>query len=283
MSSPDFSSVAILGPGLLGGSLAKALQSRRPDLPVHLWARREEALDGPRRERAASRISTDLPEILDGADLVILCTPVTVMPELAQRAAPFLRPGCLVTDVGSVKGWLQKRIPPLLPKGAEWLGSHPMAGKETSGYEASSADLFLDTITLLTPAGTSSSESETRLRSFWQSVGCRILTLTPEEHDLRVAHVSHVPHLLSAVLMNSTPEEALTCAGPGFLSMTRIAAGPAELWESIFVTNRDAVILAMKSFHDHWGQSSGLISEGEFDKLTRVLELASARRRDMTV
>jgi cyclohexadieny/prephenate dehydrogenase len=283
MSSPDFQRVAILGPGLLGGSLAQALKAKRPDLGVHLWARRAQALDAPRQDKVAEVITNDLHEALEGVDLVVLCTPVTSMPDLIRTAAPHLASGTLVTDVGSVKGWLQDRIPPLLPEGVQWLGSHPMAGKETGGYGSSSPDLYEGSTTLLTPAGTSSPDAEERLAAFWQSVGCQTRSLPPRDHDLDVAHVSHVPHLLSAVLMNATPDNALKCVGPGFRDMTRVAAGPADLWESIFVTNREAIMEALKVFQSEWSQASGLITEENFDRLTLMLEEASTRRRQMSI
>lgn len=281
MSSPPFNSVAIFGPGLLGGSLAQALRRHAPSVTIRLWARRPEALDAPRQDQAADLFTTDLPEACTGSDLAVLCTPVTCMPELAESLSPLLPDGALLTDVGSVKSWLQERIPHRLAPGRHWIGSHPMAGKESGGYEHASDSLFADAPVILTPADDADPDRVAALQAFWESVGGCVRFLTPQEHDRYIAAVSHVPHLVSAALMHCTPDAALSCAGPGFRDMTRIAASPADLWQTIFATNQDAVLDTLKSFSDHLAQAGDWLHTENMNHIHTFLESASRRRREL--
>jgi prephenate dehydrogenase len=166
------------------------------------------------------------------------------MPELAQRIAPVVSPTALITDVGSVKGCVVEALGPIFRGRARFIGSHPMAGSEQTGLAAARADLFRDSVCIVTPDPSSAAADVAEVRAFWETLGCRVRELGPQEHDEIVARVSHFPHLLAAALVQSVQDagsHALQFAGPGFRDTTRVAAGPPEMWTEILRTNRRAV------------------------------------------
>jgi prephenate dehydrogenase len=243
---------AILGPGLLGGSIAMALRHLHPGSNVRIWGRRKEAVDFIGKNEIAAVASTDLAEVVGGADLVILCVPVGAMGELASRLREHLAPGAIVTDVGSVKLPVLETIGPIL--GNRFVGSHPMAGSEKFGIGAARADLFRGAVSIVTPTAASCPEAVGRVRAFWEGLGSEVRELSPEEHDRTVALVSHLPHLIAAALVDFVcleNRDALNFCGAGFRDTTRVAAGPAKMWTEILLENREAMRAALRSFGRH--------------------------------
>jgi prephenate dehydrogenase len=235
--------VAILGPGLLGGSLALALRARSKSF-VSVWARREEAVEEIGREEVADFASTNLLAVASDADLVVLCTPIGVMPGLARQLAKVVRPQTLITDVGSVKGPVVSNLSAIFDGGAQFVGSHPMAGSEQTGIQAARADLFADAVCIVTPETETDPAAVARISAFWEALGCTVRHLSPEDHDAVVALVSHLPHLLAAVLISTISEahrDAFNFCGPGFRDTTRVASGPPGMWAEILQLNRIAV------------------------------------------
>ena len=236
-------SLAILGPGLLGGSLALAAR-RLGGSRVALWARRAEAVAEIEAMRIADAVSTDVRAIVAGVDLVILCVPVGAMPALAREIADAISPQTIVTDVGSVKAAVVAELGEIFRGRGRFVGSHPMAGSEQTGIRAARAELFEDAACILTPDGASDPAAVAELRAFWQEVGCRVLEVAPAEHDEIVALVSHLPHLVAATLVQTVLAEnprAFEFSGPGFRDTTRVAAGPPAMWAEILRTNGPAV------------------------------------------
>lgn len=184
-------SLAILGPGLLGGSLALAAR-RLGGSRVALWARRAEAVAEIEAMGIADAVSTDVRAIVAGVDLVILCVPVGAMPALAREIADAISPQTIVTDVGSVKAAVVAELGEIFRRRGRFVGSHPMAGSEQTGIRAARAELFEDAACILTPDGASDPAAVAELRAFWQEVGCRVLEVAPAEHDEIVALVSHL-------------------------------------------------------------------------------------------
>ncbi|MEO0453834.1 MAG: prephenate dehydrogenase/arogenate dehydrogenase family protein [Verrucomicrobiota bacterium] len=279
MSSTPFSRVAVLSPGLLGGSITKCLAAKNDLESLSVWARNPEVLTQIDADQLGINTFEAIEEAVSDADLVVLCSPVTVMPDLVQRISQNLKPGAMITDVGSSKSWLQKNIPPLLPSsGLSWIGSHPMAGSENGGYESSRADLFKGATTIITTDAAENEQLE-RLEAFWTSCGSsQVLRMSSEEHDDAIASISHLPHLLSALLMNATEEEHLSCAGPGFRDMTRIAAGNPSLWKSILSTNREAVLRSVNAIQEQLSQTSAFLSSDDFDSVYNLLDEAAQKR-----
>jgi prephenate dehydrogenase len=235
--------LAIIGPGLLGGSLALAARELG-GFRVSLWARRDAAVAELRELGIADDASTDISAVSDGADLVILCTPIGTMRELAQRIAPLLAPHAIVTDVGSVKEIVVSQLEPVFRGRARFVGSHPMAGSEQTGVRAAKVDLFRGAACMVTPTGDSDPAAVAEVSAFWERLGCRVRKLSPQVHDDLVAAISHLPHVVAAALVNAVAEtnsDAFEMAGPGFRDTSRVAGGPPGMWTDILTTNRNAV------------------------------------------
>jgi len=280
-------SVAILGPGLIGGSLVLALHERQ-DLNVSIWARRNDALNELRQADLQAKISSDLAEVVHAADLVILATPVETMASLATqvRDAVGSRP-VLLTDVGSVKASVVREVGAALDgSSCRFLGSHPMAGSELAGFEAARAELFDGAPCVLTPVGTSATETADleALRQFWGGLGCRVAEMSPDEHDIQIALISHLPHVVASLLTDyslGTMPESAKVAGSGFRDTTRIAAGDPDLWVGILRQNREATVDALGGFRDRLSEVLAILDQMD-DEALRVF-LAQAQELRQTV
>ena len=278
--------LAVLGPGLLGGSLALAARALGLASHVSFWARRPEVVDEILARHLADSASTDLATATRRASLIVLATPVEAMPALAARLAQLsLEDDCLITDVGSVKGSVVAQLEPLFASGpARFIGSHPMAGSEKTGLGAARADLFAsqNAACILTPTAHSREADVTRLSNFWRAVGCRILPpMSPEQHDQEVARISHLPHLMAAVTTlaaldgDATP---LRCAGKGFRDTTRIAAGDPALWTGIVTQNRAPILAALHDARDRLAELIEILDPLQADQLQQFLHRAKQLR-----
>jgi prephenate dehydrogenase len=254
----EFETVALVGVGLLGGSLGLALRERGLARRVMAVARRPETVRQALALGVADEGSSDLDAGAAGADLVVLCVPVLSMPALVERMAPHLRPGAVVTDVGSTKSVLVRELPRRLRPENPYVGGHPMAGSEKTGVEAARADLFEGARYLLTPDADTPEETVERLERWVARLGAVPVRLDPAVHDRAVAGISHLPHVAAAALASAVRAEGTAgsreieilqqlIAG-GFRSTTRIAASSPEMWRDICLTNREAVLEALRLF-----------------------------------
>ena len=235
--------LAILGPGLLGGSIALAAR-RAGGFRIALWARRQEAVDEVLSMGIADVVSVDIAEVVRDADVVVLCVPVGAMPQLAREVVNLIGTRTIVTDVGSVKGIPVEALSSIFASRGRFVGSHPMAGSEKTGIQVARANLFDDAVCFLTPDAFSAPDAVGELRTFWESFGSRVVETSPSAHDEIVALISHLPHLLAATLMQTVVGEnpqALELCGGGFRDSTRIASGSPVMWAEILRTNREAV------------------------------------------
>ncbi len=236
--------VTLVGVGLLGGSIGLALRQHGLAQRVVGYVRRAAAIAECEKAGAVDQAGTDLRRAVEGADLIILCTPIAQMAALTAEMLPALTRGALVTDVGSVKGSVMAELEPLLSdSGAQFVGSHPMAGAEKMGVLHARANLFEKAICVITPRPATPADQVGRLEAFWQSIGGIPLRLSPEEHDELVSRSSHLPHVVAAELANyilspiHPREQALLCAN-GFRDTTRIASSSPEMWRDICLANR---------------------------------------------
>ena len=275
--------VVILGPGLLGGSLALAL-ARRGQTPV-VWGRRREPLAFLVGESSRIRAEPDFKAAIDGAHFLVLATPLGVMPALLDRIATLasLAPHATITDVGSVKvSIVQGAERRLEGTGYSFVGSHPMAGSEASGVEAARADLFQDAKCILTPTPGTPEEALEYTREFWIGLGARIHVLGPEEHDRVVAHISHLPHALASLIVHTALAENPSWAsfsGGGLRDTTRVASGEPAMWAEILLDNRSAVLEALGQAEGQFQNLRHLLEEGGIEPLQRFL-LEAKRIRD---
>jgi prephenate dehydrogenase len=276
-----FRRVTVLGPGLLGGSLLLAARARGVADATALWARRPEAVAEAAARGVADCCTGDLGEAVGGSDLVVLCTPVGVMPALAAALAPMLDGDALVTDVGSVKAAVAREVGPAL--GADrFVGSHPMAGSERSGLDAARADLFEGAVCIVTPLPATPPAAVDRVSGLWSALGGAVRTLDPDTHDRVIARASHLPHLLASALVNyvcGTTPDPLQFAGNGFRDTTRVASGPAALWREILSYNRGHVREAITGMISELEQAKRFLDSPDDGRLEAFLG-AAKRERD---
>lgn len=283
----DFNRIAILGPGLLGGSLALATRRFSPETRIHLWARRGTVVEEIQRRKIADVASTDLSLVLDGADLVILATPVGIMAELSQalREVGGLAPDCIITDVGSVKQPVMEMFAEVLGASEiNAIGSHPMAGSDKNGIEHARADLFEGAPCVITPSLASDKVADPaveKLENFWQKIGMKTCVMEADEHDRLVARISHLPHLVAAAMVDVAfceSGKAVSLAGSGFLDSTRIAAGLPEMWTEILLENRVGVMSELRRLQTKLGETLAFLEDMNEEKLMRFLAEAKDHR-----
>jgi prephenate dehydrogenase len=274
-----YSKIAIIGPGLLGGSIALAVRKRQPGASIAVWARRPEAAEKVRKKKIADLASTNLETVVKDASIVILCVPIGAMVPLAEKILPSLAPDTLITDVGSVKAPVVESLSRIFQKRGRFIGSHPMAGSEQTGIEAASADLFENAACIITPEKNSASQDIEALTQFWTLLGCRTSTLPAAVHDEVVAFVSHLPHLLAATLVNLVCEEnadSLNFCGNGFRDTTRVASGSPGMWTEIFGGNRSQVKKSVEAMIEKLRQVVKFL--GDDAQMNRFLTDAKNRR-----
>lgn len=275
--------IAVLGPGLLGGSLALALRERGCGDEVVIWGRRKEAVDEALELGVCDRASIDVGEVIDGADVVVLATPVPVMGEVFARGADFLKPGCLVTDVGSVKVRVVEDLEKAVEeKGGVFVGGHPMAGSEHSGIRHSRADLFEGAACILTPGDAVGEQAVARVRGFWESVGCRVSLETAGRHDALVARISHMPHAVASAVVNvalGADAGIAGVAGAGFRDTTRVAGGDPGMWRGILEENRAAVVPVLRELCDELGGLVRALEGGDGNAVSQFLDRAKKLRQ----
>lgn len=232
-------SVAIIGLGVIGGSLAMAIRKSDPSIRITAYAR-EKALEAARKKRIADIYTGSIPEAVATVDCVFICTPVHTILDLLPEVALCIRPGTLVTDVGSTKEAICLYAKKLFSRSGSFIGGHPMAGSEGSGIEYADALLFQNAVYVLCPVAGTPTDALARLI---QSFGARVMVMKPAEHDRIAACISHVPQLTAVALMNAAGKKNetngafLQLAAGGFRDMTRIASSPYDMWNDILATN----------------------------------------------
>jgi prephenate dehydrogenase len=229
--------ISILGVGLMGGSLG--LACRKADLHVTGYSPKPNELRLAKERGAIDDAAVDAVEAVADADLVILCTPIGVFAKLLSSIATALKPGAIVTDVGSTKRSVVKLAEQLLPSVVRFVGSHPMAGGEKHGIENARADLLTGALCIVTVTDSTDANAIEKVEYFWQLLKIRTVRMTPQVHDELTADISHLPHAIAASLVRIQSPEALQLAARGFLDTTRIASGDPALWTDILLENRD--------------------------------------------
>jgi prephenate dehydrogenase len=273
----SFKRLSILGVGLLGGSIGLAIKSITKQVEITGYGHREASLQRACELGAIDSFATDARLAVRDSDLIILCTPVGTFETLLQEIAQDVKDGAVLTDVGSTKRSVCELGERILPKGVHFVGSHPMAGSEKRGVEAASSDLFKQALCILTPTPQTNSEALRQVESFWQSLGMRLTRVSPADHDRLLADVSHLPHLLAAMLVMNPGDDALNLAGKGFLDSTRISAGDAGLWRDILLDNRDNVKRSLDRIIQRAGQLRESLAAGDSAAIEAFLAQAARR------
>ncbi len=272
--------VAVLAPGVVGGSLLYAIRRRFPQAHVSAYARRPEVRDQVDRVPGlVDRATCEISEAVKDARLIILAMPTRHM-AAAVAAMPGDLSGAVVTDVGSVKGPVVAEIEPLVAdRGGKFCGSHPMAGSEQTGFAAARESMFDGASVILTPSEDGGAlDAAEYLEQFWAALGGRVSRLSPPEHDRVIAQVSHLPHVVAAAVVRVASQsgaESLAYCGGGFRDTTRVAAGPSAMWADILLDNQDAVLAALadlKADLDKWQSALEVGSQASVEALLASAE-----------
>ncbi len=287
MSAP-FSRVAIIGFGLIGSSIARAMRAHGLKAAIVASDRSPDVLDRARALDLAEAYETDPAKAVAGADLVILCAPVGACGPLAEAIAPALTKGAVVSDVGSVKGAVVSAMAPHLPDHVHFIPAHPIAGTERSGPEAGFAELFEGRWCILTPPEGADEAAVQRLTGFWEGLGANVETMDAQHHDLVLAITSHLPHLIAYNIVGTasdmekvTQGEVIKFSAGGFRDFTRIAASDPTMWRDVFLNNKEAVLEMLGRFTEDLIALQRNIRWGEGDKLFDLFSRTRAIRRSI--
>jgi cyclohexadieny/prephenate dehydrogenase len=281
MAEPQFERLALIGVGLIGSSIARAARAQNVVRSIVATARSPATRRRVIELGIADQVVETNAAAAAGADLVIVSIPVGQCAAVASEIAGHLKPGAVLSDVGSVKADVIRDMAPHLPKGVHFVPAHPVAGTEHSGPDAGFAELFNGRWCILTPPPASEAAAVERLSTFWQTLGAKVAVMSAEHHDLVLAITSHVPHLIAYTIVGTaddlsavTRSEVLQYSAGGFRDFTRIAASDPTMWRDIFLHNKAAVMEMLGRFNDDLSRLTRAIEEGDgaalFDLFTRT-------------
>jgi prephenate dehydrogenase len=274
----NFGTVAIVGVGLIGGSVGHALRRRGLARRVVGLGRDTGRLDLARRLGALDAAETDPRRAFGEAEVVVVCTPVGRIADDVGQAARLGPPDLLVTDAGSTKRRIVERVAADARAAAVFVGAHPIAGSERSGVEHARADLFEGSACVLTPTPRTPESATTRAEQFWSALGCRVVRLDADAHDRALALASHLPHALAAALAGSVPTSAHALAAGAFRDGTRVAAADPDLWTQIFLENQAPVLDALDRLSKQLDAFRRLLAGGDAEGLSCWWGEARTRR-----
>ena len=275
---PLFNKAAIVGVGLIGGSIALELKKKRLCREVVGVTRHKETLAQAKRSGIIDRGSLDL-DIIRDADLVVLAASVGTILEVAEKLAPLVKKDCIVTDVGSTKQAIVKRLTKMFPG---YIGSHPLAGSEKRGVYHARYGMFAGSLCILTPTKETRSGATAKIRKMWHAFGARVVSLPASRHDTILSLVSHLPHAVAFSLMSSVPAEFLPFAAGGLKDTTRLAASDATLWVDIFLSNRKNVLSAIGLLQGNLEKIKTAIRKQDRVALAKILKQAKKKRDTLT-
>lgn len=282
MTAPaTFDRIALIGFGLIGGSIARAARLHGLAREIVTTARSERTRARVAELGLVDRVVESNAEAVRDADLVILCIPVGACGPVAHEIAGVLKPGAIISDVGSVKAAIVRDMAPHLPAGIHFVPAHPVAGTENSGPDSGFAELFINRWCILTPPEGTDHGAVDRLRAFWAALGAKVEIMTPEHHDRVLAITSHLPHLIAYTIVGTADElaqvtesEVIKFSAGGFRDFTRIAASDPTMWRDIFLSNKDAVLDMLGTFNEDLAKLTRAIRRGDgealFDHFTRT-------------
>ena len=283
---PHFDKLTLIGIGLIGSSIARRAKRDGLVSEIRITTRSAETLKRAEELGLDDLYFTEVEEAVDGADCVILCAPVGAYGAIAETIAPHLKQGAILTDVGSVKGLVDDVVRPHVPKGVHLVPAHPIAGTEYSGPEAGFETLFDNRWCLLTPGDEEDPNAVDQITRFWQALGSNVDIMTAKHHDLVLAVVSHLPHLIAYNIVGTasdleevTQSEVIKYSASGFRDFTRIAASDPTMWRDVFLNNRAAVLEMLARFSEDLSRLQRAVRWGDgdllFDHFTRTRAVRS--------
>lgn len=283
---PRFRRMVIVGVGLIGGSLALICKEKGIASEIIGVGRGEKNLQDAVALNVIDRYTLRIEDAVKDVDIVVLATPVRSLLRLATEMSPYLSPGTIITDVGSVKGLVVK-IEDIIPPTAYFIGGHPIAGKERSGVEAASSTIFLGAKCILTPTSKTNPEALSTIQAIWEATGAQVIHMDPVRHDLIFAAVSHLPHIVAYALVNclldieNAEKGIISYSVGGFRDFTRIAASHPEMWRDICLMNRGNIIRMIERYEEALGKLKSLIESEDADGLYKEFERAKEVREKL--
>ena len=285
---PLFETVAFIGIGLIGSSLARVIRRDGLANRIVACARSDATLDKVMELGLADHVTKDLREAASGADLIVLCTPIGTCGPIAEAIAPVLKPGQIVTDVGSVKQAVIAAIMPHMPQGVHFVPGHPVAGTENSGPESGFDTLFEGRRFIMTPPEGCDEGAIEQVAELWRRAGSNIDRMSPEHHDWVLALTSHLPTLIAFNIVgtvddleSSTKQEVIKYSASGFRDMTRLAAQDPDMWRDVFLNNREAILEMLQRFSEDLSRLQRAIRWGEADTLEDLIRRSRDIRRNV--
>jgi cyclohexadieny/prephenate dehydrogenase len=285
-AAPLFNKIALIGFGLIGGSIARAARAQGLAGEIVTTARSAKTRARVMELGIVDSVLETNAQAVENADLVILCIPVGACGPVAQEIAGHLKPGAIVSDVGSVKGAVVRDMAPYLPQSVHFVPAHPVAGTEHSGPDSGFAELFINRWCILTPPEGTDTAAVEKLRAFWAGIGAKVEIMTPDHHDMVLAITSHLPHLIAYTIVGTADElegvtqsEVLKFSAGGFRDFTRIAASDPTMWRDVFLTNKDAVLEMLGTFTEDLSKLTRAIRRGDGEALFEHFTRTRAIRR----
>jgi prephenate dehydrogenase len=279
----EYDTVAIIGVGLIGGSIGLALRERRLAQNVIGVGRRQQSLDIARKVGAIDNGVTNLANAVAQAQLIIVATPVDTIAERVVQVSAACPAGSLITDAGSTKAELVAAVDAGLAGrrgGPRFVGSHPIAGDHRTGPAHARGDLFEGRTVVITPTEHTRPAAVTEVSGFWESLGANVKSMTPAEHDRALAITSHLPHAAAVALAVATPTELLGLTAGGWNDTTRVAGGDPALWQAIFAANREYLLEALDMMQQTFTSLRDSVEQGDNESLLLILEAAARRKRE---
>lgn len=276
-----FDHITILAPGLLGASVARAARHYGAAKRITIWARRPETRLQLKGQPWCDDVADTPAEASRGAQLVIICSPVDQIAPLTTQIATALSAGAIVTDVGSVKGEICRQGDKALAPRAIFVGSHPMAGSEKTGWEHGRADLFVRRTVFVTPLSGTDTKAADRVATFWAALDADVATVDPDTHDEIVANISHLPQVIASTLCASLAKKELrwrNYSGGGLRDTTRIAGSDPKLWKTILEQNRDEVLRALRAYQEELHGMERALANRDWFEVQAIIERGKAYR-----
>ena len=274
--------ICIIGVGLIGGSLAKAIKKTHQSEIVFGYGRDEERLEKAQKDNLIDQYSVDISDALNDANMVIIATPVGSYESILKEMKPHIAEDMVISDVGSTKVSVVEAVKAVFDDVLDnFIPAHPIAGKEKSGFEVSDADLFINKKVIITPLENNNPESIKILKKMWEGVGAEVDFMTPKSHDDLLGMTSHLPHMLAFSLVNyliSQHPEASVYAAGGFKDFSRIASGDAIMWRDICLHNRDAIITHLKNYQESLNTLVDAIDSKDEEQLESLFRKAKNTR-----
>jgi prephenate dehydrogenase len=269
-----FNKVAIIGTGLIGGSMALAIKKKCLAHQIIGVSRHKNTLIWGKKSHLIDKGSQDL-SIIKDADLVVLATPVNTILKLAGIILKFIRKASIVTDVGSTKCEIVSKLSKIFPN---YVGSHPLAGSEKRGLVNASTDIFKNSLCILTPAENTSPKALKKIKNLWNRLGARVIFLSPDTHDRILSFVSHLPHVIAFSLIDIVPDKYLKFGATGLKDTTRIALSDSRLWVDILLSNRENMLKSIEHFENNLSRIKSAINKRDERTLIKILKKAKGKR-----